>query len=49
MFQKAKQPTNKDPEINKLKNKSNKIRKIFKNCKINQTTKTNSNKEKHIL
>ena len=39
----------KDPEINKLKNKINKIRNILKNCKINQTTKINLNKEKHII
>ena len=37
----------KDPEINKLKNKINKIRNILKNCKINQTTKISLNKEKH--
>ena len=49
MFQKTKQQTKiKDPEINKLKNKINKSRNILKNCKINQTTKINLNKEKHI-
>ena len=37
------------PEINKLKNKINKIRIILKNYKINQTTKINLNKEKHII
>ena len=38
----------KDPEINKLKNKINKSRNILKNYKINQTTKINLYKEKHI-